>query len=866
MTAQAGSSRTFRVFVSSTFNDFIEERNALQKYVFPRLAELCASRQGRFQAIDLRWGVSEEAGLDQRAVAICLDEIARCQRLTPRPNFIVLLGDRYGWRPLPSRIEKTEFEAILAKVPDAGAADSDRALVTRWYRLDENAVPAEYVLLPREVGKDETAADEAGRWQNDIEPRTHAILLAAVGLLGWAEDDPRRDKYVASATEQEIVRGVLKSPQPDAAEHVFAFSRTIENLPSDGAAGGFADGNQEAHDRLVSLKSKLTALLGKNLLPYAATWTGSGISLDHIGTLPEKLDDCLNLLDRTDLPHTLCNDVWRNLATMILAQLDEMPVEEAVEAEVKAHEVFGEERCRVFVGRDEPLAAIARYLEADGHQPLAVIGEPGSGKSALMAKAFELAGADRSKAVKVVRFIGATPGSSDGRTLLGNLCRQIARAYGADESAVPTEYNDLAVEFGRRLGHAMAERPLVVFLDALDQLGPTDPARALSWLPAVIPDHVRLVVSAVPGDCEGALRAKRPGPEFLPLDRMSRGEGETALGQWLAAARRTLRDKQRQDLLDRFEPEGRPLYLKLAFEEARLWHAYDGAADGKLTAGIPELIRASLFARLADAKNHGNVLVAHALGYLAASRYGLSEDELIDVLSADEAVLADFHARSPKSPDVDRLPVVVWSRLYFDLEPYLAEHAGDGVTLLTFYHRQLSEAAAAQYLGGGEGPARHEALAAYFRGKADPAGDRTWSGGSVRGLGELPYHLVGAGTDGSLDELYQTLTDFLFLQHKVSEVGVAERAGADGKPVKTYGGVYLLQDDFALAIAKLGGGTAGGRKPLIVTAVDFGAGLVVGCPWCTKRSPLQQEWRGAEIACPECKGPLKVNEFVVGKA
>ena len=35
---------------------------------------------------------------------ICLGEIARCQQVTPRPNFIVLLGDRYGWLPLPSQI------------------------------------------------------------------------------------------------------------------------------------------------------------------------------------------------------------------------------------------------------------------------------------------------------------------------------------------------------------------------------------------------------------------------------------------------------------------------------------------------------------------------------------------------------------------------------------------------------------------------------------------------------------------------------------------------------------------------------------------------------------------------------------------
>ena len=98
------SSRTFRVFVSSTFSDLEAERNALQKQVFPRLRDLAAEHGCHFQAIDLRWGVSEEASLDQQAMQICLGEIERCQKVSPRPNFIVLLGDRYGWCPPPARI------------------------------------------------------------------------------------------------------------------------------------------------------------------------------------------------------------------------------------------------------------------------------------------------------------------------------------------------------------------------------------------------------------------------------------------------------------------------------------------------------------------------------------------------------------------------------------------------------------------------------------------------------------------------------------------------------------------------------------------------------------------------------------------
>ena len=124
--------RTFRVFVSSTFADLKEERNALQADTFRRLRELCINHGCRFQAIDLRWGVSEEAGRDHRAMEICLAEIRRCLEVTPKPNFVVLLGDRYGWKPLPSKIPAAEFEEILSAIPDG---DEKRLLSWQEGRL-----------------------------------------------------------------------------------------------------------------------------------------------------------------------------------------------------------------------------------------------------------------------------------------------------------------------------------------------------------------------------------------------------------------------------------------------------------------------------------------------------------------------------------------------------------------------------------------------------------------------------------------------------------------------------------------------------------------------------------------------------------
>lgn len=146
---------TFRVFVSSTFSDLKVERNALQEIAFPRLRAYCQEKGARFQAIDLRWGVSEEAALDQQTMNICIQELRRCQVVSPRPNFIILLGERYGWRPLPPQIEASEFEMLLEHVPT-----NQRRLLLEWYKRDENAVPPEYCLQPRKVDISNAQTDE----------------------------------------------------------------------------------------------------------------------------------------------------------------------------------------------------------------------------------------------------------------------------------------------------------------------------------------------------------------------------------------------------------------------------------------------------------------------------------------------------------------------------------------------------------------------------------------------------------------------------------------------------------------------------------------------------------------------------------
>jgi len=95
--AEHGSSpqsRVIRVFLSSTFRDFMQERDLLVKQVFPELRRKARERGVEVVEVDLRWGITEEESHQGKVLPICLAEIQRC-----RPYFVGMLGERYGWVP-----------------------------------------------------------------------------------------------------------------------------------------------------------------------------------------------------------------------------------------------------------------------------------------------------------------------------------------------------------------------------------------------------------------------------------------------------------------------------------------------------------------------------------------------------------------------------------------------------------------------------------------------------------------------------------------------------------------------------------------------------------------------------------------------
>ncbi|MEI6674349.1 MAG: DUF4062 domain-containing protein [Verrucomicrobiota bacterium] len=105
------------VFISSTFRDMQQERDYLNRHVFPRLSEELAKRRHHLEPIDLRPGVEAgQAGTKEArellVLKVCLDEIKRS-----RPFLLVMLGDRYGWVPPEERIETAAREQGMVTSP-----------------------------------------------------------------------------------------------------------------------------------------------------------------------------------------------------------------------------------------------------------------------------------------------------------------------------------------------------------------------------------------------------------------------------------------------------------------------------------------------------------------------------------------------------------------------------------------------------------------------------------------------------------------------------------------------------------------------------------------------------------------------------
>eukprot|EP00057_Strongylocentrotus_purpuratus_P015686 XP_011670160.1 PREDICTED: NACHT and WD repeat domain-containing protein 1 isoform X1 [Strongylocentrotus purpuratus] len=702
--------KVVRLFVSSTFVDAEAERNVLLNEVYPTVWWWCKNHDLDFQLVDMRWGVRDEASTDHTTTQICLREIQKCQNVSMGPNFLFILGQRYGYRPIPATIPASMYGILHEHVTDA----DDIKLLSSWYLRDDNTVPPVYVLQPimENVRKQWSAISEQ---LIDI-LRKAASSAENAGLITPAE----KHTFFMSVTEQEV-REALDSKNPD--DHCVGVLRTITDLEQNlrqANASKFCDldsNNKVQEDGkalLEDLKEKYATkcLKEQNIHQFNVKWSSKGIDpsrSEHRTYLDQfsnaVTNSTINLIKRAETKYT----------HYALSKDD-------LFLEVCHHAEFCHSKCINFHGCEDIIHAIfAKIKDEEFRKPIAIHGPSGSGKTSIMAMVQENAQKHLGRPCVVVsRFLGTTSQSSTIINVILSIAQQICAAFQIHDNSelIERRPKELFPYFHSLLEKvsSTSDRHLIIMLDSLDQLESAHSAHRCLWLPRNLPPKVSVVVSTLP-DMYGILPKLRQllGNEecFLSVEALSEGTGDEIMHTWMHSTGRAVTEEQKNILKKAFLKCPQPLFLKLLFEEARRWKSYTEVREEDLAVTVRAAIW-KLFERLE--RQFGYKLVSHALGYITAARSGLSHAELEDILSIDDEVLDEIYQYwSPVDPTTVRIPSLLWTRLKYELEEYLVERQADGRVVMVLYHRQFKEAALARYMNDPKIARQHyQVLADFF--------------------------------------------------------------------------------------------------------------------------------------------------------
>jgi hypothetical protein len=588
-------SRLVRVFISSTFRDFIEERDELVKKVFPELRRRCKERFVEVLEVDLRWGITEEQSKSGETLRICLEEIDRCRPSAP-VFFVGLLGERYGWIP-----PRDYFKPDVLEDPNLG-----------WVKEHIDGKSVTELEILHGVLRNETMRDKSFFYfRNDGYQDRH-----------WDAITSHHAGIVPPLTKEDFTNSKSPTPEADAAKQWDLKKRV----------------------RDVSFK-----------------WEPKDYETPK------------------DLASLILEDLWAAINLIFPAG----SVPDALERESLEHAAFGQSRTKGYVPRPGLFEDLDSVFFSPGPCVKVVLGESGGGKSALLAAWISQLG-DKLPKHHFIHYIGGTPESSSAKCVVFRLLNQI-RSWGAVTDPVPDDLNDAVEVLPDWLAKAAANQKngILIVLDALNQIE-SEPDKSLWWLPRELADGVRIVVSTLSGLTHQALKQRDWLKNAIVVPPLQKEEKRTIIKNYLQNFSKGLAD----DLADRLvqAPQAaNPLFLRVVLDELRLRARHENLASSlekMLEARDPIELYVQVLKNLEEFDRERPNLIREAMGYLATAKRGLSESEILQLLSESD------------SPATNPLPRHLWSPLYLALEDSLVSRNGQ----LGFFHDYLRHAVEREYL------------------------------------------------------------------------------------------------------------------------------------------------------------------------
>ena len=287
--------------------------------------------------------------------------------------------------------------------------------------------------------------------------------------------------------------------------------------------------------------------------------------------------------------------------------------------------------CQNYIRTEANFKAIEDWMTDWEKHQLVITGASGLGKSALVAnwvKEKLIAGEGLPYRV-IYHFVGNGGSLGSHGHVIKALCDEIRDRYGfnIDEKDDKTDEKTLEELFNRVA--AEGDRPLLIVLDAINQIIDIDHSKRLNWLP-IPPKKVKILFTTLEDDETMEVFKDRHYPLFT-LQPLSREQRKLMVRGYLSIFSKKLQPYQVDRIVD--DPQCQnTLVLKTLLDELVNFGVYE-KLDMKIgtylgSASVEDFYGILLKGYEVD---FGEEFVKHTLSLIVVSRNGLSEDEILGI-------------------------------------------------------------------------------------------------------------------------------------------------------------------------------------------------------------------------------------------
>ncbi|XP_062991183.1 uncharacterized protein LOC134404425 [Elgaria multicarinata webbii] len=200
---------------------------------------------------------------------------------------------------------------------------------------------------------------------------------------------------------------------------------------------------------------------------------------------------------------------------------------------------------------------------------------------------------------------------------------------------------------------------------------------------------------------------------ILQIPPLTLGEINEIISSWLEKDRRRLSKRQHDHLMEACTACPLPLYIHCAYKESCLWTSFSPETEVCLPQDIPGMYSWTLNRM---EKSHGEQVVKRMATYVSLSRNGITQEELLDLMSMDDVVIQEVTKFQKAS--ISAFPLVLWLKLLEDLGEHLREQRTDNTYVFNWAHMSLKHVCMERYLKAQDSQVSlHASFADYYLGR-----------------------------------------------------------------------------------------------------------------------------------------------------